>query len=340
MSEMMEQEAPAAGWDEPKAEPKIADADLRAWRMARHDLCTHATAQKLLRADVARGAQIPASTLTQWLDGTYPAGSYAKTTDRVRRYLQTMADARQQALSLTVLNAPNYVDLPSSRELIDTLAYAQAAPELVVATMAAGMGKTTTCKEYASARSAVFIVTMRPTTAGVHAMLQELAQALEVTERNPARLDRSIGERLKRNGRHTLLIVDEAQNLVDKSVDQLRHFLDIYGCGIALVGNEEVYTRFGKPEPRAGYGQIHRRVGKRLQRATPLDGDITGLIDAWGIEDADCRRLLAAIGRKQGTLGQIDKTVRLAAMYASGAGKPMGAEHIRAAWKNRSGEAL
>ncbi|PPE80604.1 hypothetical protein C3941_09255 [Kaistia algarum] len=295
--------------------------------------------QNLTRSDVARGSTIPLPTLTQWIDGTY-AGSYINTTERVRRYLLTMEGARQQVLALTALKAPGFVETPSSRELIDTLAYAQSSPELIVATMAAGMGKTTTCREYASGRSAVFVVTMRPTTSGVHAMLQELAQALEVPERNPARLDRSIGERLKRNGRHTLLIVDEAQNLADKSVDQLRYFLDLYGCGIALVGNEEVYTRFGKPEPRAGYGQIHRRVGKRMQRMAPLDGDIAALLDAWEVEDGECRRLLAAIGRKPGTLGQIDKTLRLAAMIAAGGGTPVVADHIRSAWRNRSGEAI
>lgn len=338
MSDTMVQEQ-AGGWGEPKTMPKLSEVDLAEWLAVRRDLIAHATAQKASRSDVARGSSIPLPTLTQWLDGTY-AGSYANTTERVRKYLQTMADSRQQSLALTLLKAPSFVATPSARELIDTLAYAQAAPELVVATMAAGMGKTTTCRDYAAGRSAVFIVTMRPTTSGVHAMLQELAQALEVTERNPARLDRAIGDRLKRNGRHTLLIVDEAQNLADKSVDQLRHFLDLYGCGIALVGNEEVYARFGKPEPRAGYGQIHRRIGKRMQRPAPLDGDIAALLDAWEVEDKNSRRLLSAIGHKPGTLGQMDKTLRLAAVLASGAGEALAPEHIRAAWQNRSGEAL
>ena len=338
MTDIIEQDAPAVdGWGEPKADPKLSTGDLSAWLATRADLVAHARTKTLTRSEVGRASNIPLPTLTQWLDGTY-GGSYANTTERVRRYLQTVMDAKTQVASSLV--APGFVETPTSRELTDTLIYAQSSPELVVITLEAGMGKTTTCRNYAAERSSVFHVTMRPTTSGVHAMLQELAQALDVTERNPGRLDRAVGERLKRNGRHTLLIVDEAQNLADKSVDQLRFFLDLYGCGIALVGNLDVYTRFAKADPKAGHGQLHRRIGKRLQRLSPLDGDITALLDAWKIADTDCRRLLSVIGRKPGTLGQIDKTIRLAALQAAGAGEELNAGHIRSAWRNRSGEAL
>lgn len=338
MSDVIEQDtAEVGGWGDPKADPKLSPADLAVWSEARAELVAHATARKLTRSEIHRASTIPMSTLTQWIDGTYP-GSYTNTTERVRRFLQTVTDARSQAVSALV--APSFVETPSSRELTDTLIYAQTSPELVVITMEAGMGKTITCRAYEEDRSSVYLVTMRPTTGGVHAMLQELAQALDVTERNPARLDRSIGDRLKRNGRHTLLIVDEAQNLADKAVDQLRFFLDQYGCGIALVGNLDVFTRFGKADPKAGHGQLHRRIGKRLQRLAPLEADITTLLDAWKISDPDCRRLLSAIGHKPGTLGQIDKSIRLASMIAAGAGEPMGPQHIRSAWRNRSGEAI
>lgn len=337
MSDVIEQDTEVAGWGDPKAEPKLSPADLTAWQQVRAELIAHAVAKKLNRSDVGRASTIPLPTLTQWVDGIY-GGSYPNTTDRVRRFLQTVTDARSQAVSALV--APTFVETPSSRELTDTLIYAQSSPELVVVTMEAGMGKTVTCRAYAEDRSSVYLVTMRPTTGGVHAMLQEMAQALDVTERNPGRLDRAIGDRLKRNGRHTLLIVDEAQNLADKAVDQLRFFLDQYGCGIALVGNLDVFTRFGKADPKAGHGQLHRRIGKRLQRLVPLEADITTLLDAWKISDPDCRRLLSAIGHKPGSLGQIDKSIRLASMIAAGAGEPMGPQHIRSAWRNRSGEAI
>jgi hypothetical protein len=171
-------------------------------------------------------------------------------------------------------------------------------------------------------------------------MLQELALALDVIERNPARLDRAIGHRLQRNGRHTLLIVDEAQNLKDDAADQLRYFHDEYGTGIALLGNDEVASRFGRKDPRKGQAQFHRRVGKRIERLMPWPEDVEALIDAWGVEDSEARKILRAIGSKPGALGQVDKTMRLASIFAMGASQPVSADHIRAAWRDRAGEAV
>jgi DNA transposition AAA+ family ATPase len=210
-------------------------------------------------------------------------------------------------------------------------------PELVLATLGAGMGKTETVRRYVSERPHAYMVTMRPKTSKVNAMLLEIAQALDVppAERAHSRIDRAIGMKLKRNGRQTLLIVDEAQNLIDKAVDQLRYFLDEYGVGIALIGNEELYGRFGGKEPTPAYAQLHRRFGLRLRRMQPLAGDIDAQIAAWGIEDSEIRKLAQAIGRKPGALGQVTKTLQLAGMYAAGEQRPMAAADVRAALKNR-----
>lgn len=324
-------------WNAPKSTPDTNQEALEAWQDATARLREVANREGLTRTEVARRSGVPLGTISAWYDGTYN-GNYENTTGRVVRWLDAVEE--QRAAAVETPQAPDWVDTVTGKELWDTLVYAQMMPEIAVVTLGAGMGKTTTARRYVSTRPNAFLVTMRPTTAGKHSMLQELALALDVIERNPARLDRAIGHRLQRNGRHTLLIVDEAQNLKDDAADQLRYFHDEYGCGIVLLGNDEVASRFGRKDPRKGQAQFHRRVGKRIERLTPAAADVEAFIDAWRVEDAEARKLLQAIGRKPGALGQIDKTMRLAGIFAMGSGEQVAAEHIRAAWNDRSGEAI
>jgi DNA transposition AAA+ family ATPase len=324
------------GW-ELGAEPEGLTAEaLEDWRTARRRAKEIAEREGWTRSEVARQADIPLPTLALWLEGTY-TGNVPAQTARLVKWLDAFDAGRELAAQLP--RTPGWVSTPTGEEVMRTLFLCQMAPDMAVITLGSGMGKSMTAAHYCATRPSAYRVTMRPTTGAISTMLQELASVLDISERNPIRLDRAIGQRLKRNGRQTLLIVDEAQNLVDKAVDQLRFFLDEYECGLALLGNNELYSRFGKGEPREGYGQIHRRIGKRLVRLRPLDGDIDAVIAAWNVEDPEVTKLLRVIGRKPGSLGQIAKTMQLAAILAAGDKRRLDAEHVKAAWQNRGGEA-
>ena len=323
-------------WPEAKREPEGLTGDqLAEWREASRRVREIGAREKWSRSEVARRADIPLPTFTTLLDGTY-TGKVGTQTERLKKWLDAFDEGR--AIAARMPRVPGWVSTPTAEEIIRTLFMCQTMPDMAVVTLGPGMGKTMTAQYYVETRPSAFRVTMRPTTGSISHMLRAVAEALDVSERNPVKLDRAIGQRLKRNGRQTLLIVDEAQNLPDKAVDQLRYFLDEYECGIALLGNNELYTRFGRGEPREGYGQIHRRIGKRLSRLRPLDGDITAIIAAWKVEDEEIANLLRVIGRKPGALGQITKTMLLAAILAAGDDRPIDAGHVKAAWENRGGE--
>jgi DNA transposition AAA+ family ATPase len=181
--------------------------------------------------------------------------------------------------------------------------------------------------------------TMSPHTKTVHAMLADIAEELEVMVYNPAKLGRAIGRRLERSG-GALLIVDEAQNLVDDAINQLRHFADNHRCGIALVGNDEIYSRLAKKQDGPSYAQLKSRIGKRLRRVKPPMEDIQMFIAAWGVTDPECVKFLVGVGMKGGALRQIDKTMKLATMNAMGRGEPVGLAHIRSAWLQRDVEEI
>lgn len=292
-------------------------------------------AEGLSQAAIAKEAGIAYGTFTPWMTGKYAGDNEALAT-KVERWLESREESRR--MEATLVREPEFVRTPTALKVLSLLQYARAEPCITLITLGPGMGKTMTAKHFASATPHAHRITMRPSTSGVHSMKAELAQSLGVIERNPGKLTRAIGDKLQRNGRHTLIMIDEAQELSDAAVNELRYFLDEYGCGIALLGNEDVQTRWGRAVPKEGYGQFHRRIGSRLRKLRPSTGDLEAYIAAWGIEDLGMIKILKVIGQKPGALGQISATLKMANILAAGDGRAVTADDIKAAWSNRGGE--
>ncbi|MBP1844786.1 DNA transposition AAA+ family ATPase [Rhizobium petrolearium] len=329
---------PYSGWERPEPDEafvrKHNPDDLDEWRQLREQTAEIAIANAWTKAEVTRRSSMKDGTFSQWFSGSYP-GVLAN----VNRQVRVWIDAVLEAAAMPALpSSPSFVRTRIAVEIGQTLQWAQMTADLVIITVAAGNGKTIACRHYKATHPHVYHATISPHTRTVHGMLVELAAELDVFEANPARLTRAIGNKLARSGGGTLLVVDEAQNLVDDAINQLRHFSDIYQCGIALVGNEEVYSRFVAQVKGRSYAQLKRRVGKHLKRQKPYAEDIAAFIAAWGVTEADSVRLLTGIGMKGGALGQIDKTMKLASMIAIGEEREVTVKDIEAAWKNRDVE--
>ena len=331
--------SPPSGWERPEPSEqfcaKHSQDDLQMWRKLTESVAALAISNGFTKSEVQRRIGMQNSTFSQWFSGTY-TGRLENYNRMAEQWLHAFVEAA--GTISTIRQSPMFIQTRIAKEIFDTLSWAQTTADMVMITVGAGMGKTMTCRTYAATRPHVFHATVSPHTKTVHGMLVELAAELDVREHNPAKLTRAIGARLARIGGGSLLIVDEAQNLVDDAINQLRHFMDIYQCGIALVGNDEVYTRFGRTTGGPSYAQLKRRIGKRLNRSKPFQEDLHAYIAAWGISDADCVKFLTGVGLKGGALGQIDKTAKLAFMAAEGMGQPLSIEHLKQAWRNRDVE--
>lgn len=326
----------AEGFPSPASEPRqLAETALAEWRDLTAKVREIANRCGLSKTMIASRANIPLGTFSPWYDGTY-LGNYPNQHAKVRAFLTAQEEAA--AAARDALEEPEWVDTPTALKVMTALTYAQQAPAMVLITLGPGMGKTTSAKRFMTTRPHAHRVVMRPSTGSVHSMLREIAEALDVVERDPAKLPKEIGRKIRRNGKRTLLMIDEAQNLGEKAVNELRYFMDEYGCGIALLGNEDVHSRFGGTTPKEGYGQLQRRIGMRIHQLKPTIADVEAFVAAWDIDDADVIRLLKVIGAKPGALGQVTETLKLASILAAGSGRAITAADIRTAWMNRGGE--
>lgn len=326
-------------WERPLRAPEVSAnksaGDIETWWALVDRVIAVARVYGWSKAEVTRRSGMKEGSFSQWFSGNY-AGRLDGHNETVARWLDALEESA--GLAATIPASPPYMKLRGSIEVIETLKWAQLCPDLVMITLGAGMSKTATCEHYTATNPHVYHATVSESTKTVHGMLTELAMQLDVQEHNPSKLARAIGNKVKRVGTGTLLIVDEGQHLNDEALNQLRHFVDIYKCGVAVVGNAEVYSRFTKGKQGPSYAQLKRRIGKRLQRVHPYTEDLQTFIAAWNVTDAASVKFLMGLGMKGGAFGQIDKTMRLATMYALGEGSVVELKHINAAWKNRDVE--
>jgi DNA transposition AAA+ family ATPase len=328
----------AGGWaglplDQPKG-TDCSDEVVAKWRDLRATLRMLAEHENWSMAEVSRRAGIPGGTFSPWYSGKY-VGKYGPVHADVDKWLRALEEARA-AISVT-LAEPDFLRTRVAAEVLDTLLLAQELPGVVLITLGPGMGKTACAQHVRKTRPNTFLVTMSPSVRNIPALQRELGIALDIMG-HPKDARQRIGEKLRRYGRKPLLMIDEAQNLADEAVDELRHYHDVYECGIALIGNEDVMKRWHSRAPKKGYGQLHSRFTDRVYYADPLRSDVEMYVEAWGQLDPEVKRLLVEIGMRPGAFRQIAATLMTASIRAGARG--VQPSDIVDAWKRRSGEVL
>lgn len=273
--------------------------------------------------------------LSQWLNGVYK-GNVAAVEESIRRWL----DSRQASADLEgqMPTAPEWVETPSARAVLSALSFAQMAEAVSVVYGGAGVGKTTTLARYQQQAPNVWVVTATPAASAPGPILSRIAQVLGIRATGAVHVvEANIIERVRET--RGLLVIDEAQHLTHRALDAIRSIHDAAGIGLALVGNEIVYSQLTGGSRSVGFAQLFSRVAKRVRLSRAKDADVTSLLEAWGIRDKESRQLCLGIGRRPGALRGLSQTLRLASMFAasSGAGRPS-AEHIRDAWQDLGGE--
>lgn len=228
---------------------------------------------------------------------------------------------------------PEWFDTPTSERLTSLLSWAQSG-EIVLIVTTPGIGKTRVAERFADNDPNVWLATMSPSTAGVATMAIEVAEAIGLGEitGSPQQLSRKIKGRVR--GKKGLLIVDEAQELTDKALNELRGWHDRTKVGIVLMGNETVVGQLDGR--KSALAQISSRFSIRHVQIAPMPGDMEALLDAWQITDVEQRSFLTKIGRLPGALREMTHTIKIAHMNAFGTGRQLTLAHLRDAARQRN----
>ncbi|MCG8470534.1 MAG: AAA family ATPase [Desulfobacterales bacterium] len=286
---------------------------------------------RLSQTGAAQEAGVNASALSQWMKGKYP-GDNARITESMERWL---GFRRKRATSaIPFLKTDTWCPTPTAQKISAALSYAQMAHDVTVIFGGAGVGKTETCKKYASSNPNVWHVTMTPSTAVVGACLERVALKLGLhISGRAAKIEMAIMERL--TGTDGLLIIDEAQHLNVRSLEALRSLHDATGVGLAILGNDLVYAQMtGRGARSATFAQLFSRIGKRVKLLKPKKEDVNTLCKSWKITDADMIAFCQQTAEKPGALRIMVKTIRLGQMVAGSRGERLALKHLKAAWRD------
>lgn len=280
---------------------------------------------------MAKMAGIGDSTFIAWMGGTYP-GRNDLVAQKVANWLRDL-EAQSRARAAAPISFA-FIETKTATSFLAALQQAQFIPDLVVISGGAGVGKTTACRQYERTHPNVWMITGERAISTGFGTLERLCQLLSVREHTPEARSREITKRM--TGSQGLIIVDEAQHLKTEAIEQLRSLHDAAGVGLALVGNHEVWSRIDGGGRRAEMAQLFSRVGMRVQRLKPYRDDIEAILDGNGVEGAEVRKMLSAIGSKPGALRGMVKTLRVARMFASAGGEELNEAHVANAWSRLS----
>jgi DNA transposition AAA+ family ATPase len=189
---------------------------------------------------------------------------------------------------------------------------------MAVVSGGAGVGKTSAITHYAGANPNVWVMVGEPACRSPNAMLARLCEVLGIGSRVGAHRSRAVVQRLTGTG--GLLVLDEAHFYPTLVLDQVRHIFDQARIGVALLGNAGIYGRLEGEGRTERHAPLFRRIGMRLTLPQTTARDVAALLDAWGVEGRDERRLLSAVARQPGALGGMAGVVRMAHMLIEGDG--------------------
>ena len=316
--------------NDPKNQP-IDLQEQREW------LIDHKKATGASWTELARRTGIAQGTISQFGSDKGYAGDEERIAQEVFRYRQLLA--AQSDLRVAAPTIPGYVETPTSKRLNALLSWGQRG-RIIVAAMGPGTGKTTTAENYRASVTNAWRATMAPSTAGVNNMQIEVLEALGERDAvgTPQKLSRRIKDKVRGSG--GLLIIDEAQHLSEKSVEEIRSWHDDTGVGIALLGNESVIGRLEGGNRRAAYAQLYSRVGMRMVQNVPSLADADEIAHAWNVEDDKQFSFLRSVSQKPGGLRSVTMVLELGSMLAAGEGRTVKLSHLQDAWAQLSSRPL
>lgn len=289
----------------PKAEMRATDVLMR--------VSTLIDAKRVSSSQIAKEISVSPSTLSQVLNGLYKADP-VKIVEKLENWLR-LREQRDANPSVD----PGFVMTVTAKQIMDDLSYAQITESIVVLYGASGVGKTKTLDEYQRTNNNVWKVTASPSRSSLTECLYEIAMELGMDDapRRKGPLSRVIRQRLK--GSEGLVIIDEADHLDYPTLEELRILQEETGIGMALVGNNKVYTQLTGGRRNEDFARLFSRIAKKRGIHKTKVADVRAISEAWNIGGGSEMNLMIQISERPGGLRLLSKTLKLAAMFAKGA---------------------
>lgn len=211
--------------------------------------------------------------------------------------------------------------------------YAQSCGDISLIYGEAGLGKTFSLRQYARENDVIYIE-LRDCDKSTKGVCERILEAIGKSRRGNDRvLVNTIIDYLKEHPK--LIIIDEAQHLLLKAIENLRAINDATETGMVLCGNPTVYDQM-HGRGQAHFAQLYSRIGIRRCIINPDMEDIKAIFGPYDL-DSDCLRFLHSLGLQWGGIRNCIKIFNMAQEMALKAEEPLSVGHLETAHDLRNG---
>lgn len=292
------------------------------------------SAAGLKAAEVCRQSEVPSSTFSQFMSGTYKGAN-----GNVARDLAKWLDNHHAAMEFRQLAPaePTFVMTTGAARVMAAMQQAQLLNDTAVVVGPPGAGKTAAIRQYKARGNHVYVVTASPSISKATAVLADFIN--RYTDENAASV-RSLMQRSavvrRALTKDSLLVIDEAQHLTMDALEELRAIQDENKCGLVFVGNPTVLKRLQGTSRDPAYAQLFGRVGWRVVLEKASETDVAAVLETM---DVSAREVIAEAHTilKHEDMRVVIKATRSALLLANGANENLEAKHMRAAYRQLTG---
>lgn len=283
------------------------------------------------QSTIAKEISISPSAFSQYLNGSYK-GDNDSLKEKLTNWLSMRVTRENTAFIM-----PSYVETATAKRIYTALKYAHAVNCISVVYGSSGVGKSTVVNQYQKDNNNVWSICAAPSCASLSEILFELALELGMDDapRRKGPLSRVIKRRLKDSG--GMVVIDEADHLTYDALEELRIIQEQTNIGMALVGNNRIYTQLTGGRRSEDFARLFSRISKKVEIIKTVKQDVIAIADAWKINGNAERELMQKIANKAGAMRLLSQTLKLAAMLAKGKKEKLSLVFIRAAYQDLEG---
>ncbi len=220
-------------------------------------------------------------------------------------------------------------------EITMAVSFAEAAGDISLIYGDAGLGKTFSLKEYVRSHPDTVYVELKDCDKSTKGVCEKILACIGKEQQG---LDRllvdSIIEFLRNSPR--LIIIDEAQHLSLRALENIRAINDATETGVVLCGNPTVYDRM-HGRGQAHFAQLYSRIGIRRHIMEPSLEDVASIFEAYDL-DKESVLYLHKLALQRGGIRNCVKVLNIALQLRASEKEPLNIEHLQAAYRLRNGE--
>lgn len=257
----------------------VYNADLQA-RVAQY-----ISKSGISQAKAAPLMGVSQTTLSQWRNSKYDNGNIEEVESKLTEFFK-LQDEHQAVAEKALQFSPTegYIPTSISEDIYKLIRYCQIGKGLFIAHGDAGIGKTEAAGKFKHDNpNATIYIKATPATSSLREVLRMLARELKVPDTLRSG-DLSLAVEAKLLDTKKLVIIDEAQHLCYKALEQITRWTDPdidtrqSNIAIVLMGNTEIYNKMvGRQEAQFAQQFSRVKMNKRY-RTTSITKDDIGLL--------------------------------------------------------------